>query len=137
MPIKFLVIGDHQLIREALRGVLKKVRRDAVLLEASTSTQAMQIVAAQPEIDIILLDLTLPDRDGFAVSTELRERYPDIAVVVLSAVQDPIKVRKALALGARGYITKSAQGDVIMNALRLVISGGVYISVFAGPIFQP
>ncbi len=127
MTIKFLVIDDHQLIREALRGVLKKVRRDAVLLEASTSKQAMQIVAAQPDIDIILLDLTLPDRDGFAVFAELRERYPDIAIVVLSAVQDPTKVRRALELGARGYITKSAQGDVILNALRLIVSGGVYV----------
>ncbi len=127
MAIKFLVIDDHQLIREALRGVLKKVKRDAILLEASTSTQAMQIVAAQPDIDIILLDLTLPDRDGFSVFTELRERYPEIAIVVLSAVRDPIKVRKALELGARGYIPKSAQGDVILNALRLIVSGGVYV----------
>lgn len=127
MAIKFLVIDDHQLIREALRGVLKKVKRDAILLEASTSTQAMQIVAAQPDIDVILLDLTLPDRDGFSVFTELRERYPEIAIVVLSAVRDPIKVRKALELGARGYIPKSAQGDVILNALRLIVSGGVYV----------
>lgn len=127
MAIKFLVIDDHQLIREALRGVLKKVKRDAILLEASTSTQAIQIVAAQPDIDIILLDLTLPDRDGFSVFTELRERYPEIAIVVLSAVRDPIKVRKALELGARGYIPKSAQGDVILNALRLIVSGGVYV----------
>jgi DNA-binding NarL/FixJ family response regulator len=127
MTTKFLVIDDHQLIREALRGVLKKVKRDAVLLEASSSTQGMQIVAAQPDIDFILLDLTLPDQDGFAVFTELRERYPGIAVVVLSAVQDPVKVRRALALGARGYIPKSALGDVILNALRLIISGGVYV----------
>ncbi len=127
MTIKFLVIDDHQLIREALRGVLKKVKRDAVLLEAPNSTQAMQIIAAQPDIDLILLDLTLPDRDGFAVFTELRERYPGIGIVVLSAVQDPTKVRRALDLGARGYIPKSAQGDVILNALRLVISGGIYV----------
>jgi len=125
--MKILVIDDHVLIRQAMQGVLKKVRRDAVLLEAPNSTEAMHIIAAQPDIDLILLDLTLPDRDGFSVFTELRERYPAIAIVVLSAVQDPTKVRKALELGARGYIPKSAQGDVILNALRLIISGGIYV----------
>lgn len=132
--MKILVIDDHVLIRQAMQGVLKKVRRDAVLLEAPNSTEAMKIIAAQPDIDLILLDLTLPDRDGFSVFTELRERYPTVAIVVLSAVQDPTKVRKALELGARGYIPKSAQGDVIVNALRLIISGGTYIppEIFAG-----
>ena len=125
--MKILVIDDHVLIRQAMQGVLKKVKRDAVLLEASNSAEAMQIIAVQPDIDLILLDLTLPDRDGFSVFTELRERYPAIAIVVLSAVQDPTKVRKALELGARGYIPKSAQGNVILNALRLIISGGTYV----------
>jgi DNA-binding NarL/FixJ family response regulator len=132
--MKILVIDDHVLIRQAMQGVLKKVRRDAVLLEASNAERAMQIIAAQPDIGLILLDLTLPDRDGFSVFIELRERYPAIAIVVLSAVQDPANVMKALELGARGYIPKSAQGDVIVNALRLIISGGTYVppEIFAG-----
>jgi DNA-binding NarL/FixJ family response regulator len=125
--MKILVVDDHVLIRQAMQGVLKKVRRDAVLLEAPNSAQAMATVAANPDIDLILLDLTLPDRDGFSVFTELRERYPAIAIVVLSALQDPSKVRRALELGARGYIPKSAQGDVTLNALRLIVSGGTYV----------
>jgi DNA-binding NarL/FixJ family response regulator len=132
--MKILVIDDHVLIRQAMQGVLKKVRRDAVLLEASSSKEAMQIIATQQDIDLILLDLTLPDRDGFSVFTELHARYPAIAIVVLSAAQEPANVMKALDLGARGFIPKSAQGDVIMNALRLIISGGTYVppEIFAG-----
>jgi DNA-binding NarL/FixJ family response regulator len=125
--MKILVIDDHALIRQAMQGVLKKVRRDAILLEAPNSKEAMQIIAAQPDIDLILLDLTLPDCDGFSVFIELHERYPAIAIVMLSAVQDPANVMKALELGARGYIPKSAQADVILNALRLIISGGTYV----------
>lgn len=125
--MKILVIDDHALIRQAMQGVLKKVRRDARLLEAPNSAEAMQIIAKNPDIDLILLDLTLPDRDGFSVFVELRERYPAIAIVVLSAVQDPTNVRKALELGARGYIPKSAQGDVTLHALRLIMSGGTYV----------
>ncbi len=125
--MKILVIDDHVLIRQAIQGVLKKLRRDAVVLEAPNYKQAMQVIANHPDISLILLDLTLPDRDGFSVLAELSERYPAASIVVLSAVQDPAIVMKALDMGALGYIPKSAQGDVILNALRLVISGGIYI----------
>ncbi len=125
--MKILVIDDHVLIRQAMQGVLKKLRRDAVVLDAQNWKQATQVIADHPDISLILLDLTLPDRDGFSVLAELRERYPTISIVVLSAVQDPDNVMKALDLGALGYIPKSAQGDVILNALRLVISGGIYV----------
>jgi DNA-binding NarL/FixJ family response regulator len=125
--MKILVIDDHALIRQAMQGVLKKVRRDAVLLDAPNYKEAKQIIAAQPDIDFILLDLNLPDSDGLSVFIELRERHPAIAIVVVSAEQNPGRVMKALELGARGYIPKSAHADVILNALRLVFSGGVYI----------
>jgi DNA-binding NarL/FixJ family response regulator len=125
--MKILVVDDHVLIRQAMHGVLKKLRRDAVVLEASNSEMAMKIIAEHPDMGLILLDLTLPDRDGFSVLAEMRERHPTVAVVVLSAVQDSTNVMKALDLGALGYIPKSAQSDVMLNALRLVISGGIYI----------
>jgi DNA-binding NarL/FixJ family response regulator len=125
--MKILVVDDHVLIRQAMQGVLKKLKRDVVVLEASTSQEAMQLIASHSDLNLILLDLTLPDRDGFSVLAELRERLPQIAIVVLSAVQDPDNVIKALDLGALGYIPKSAQSDVILSALRLVIAGGIYV----------
>ena len=125
--MKILVIDDHVLIRQAMQGVIRKLKRDAVVLEAADRAQAMQAIANHPDISLILLDLTLPDHDGFSVLAELRERHPAVSIVVLSAVQDPVNVIKALDLGARGYIPKSAQSDVILNALRLVLSGGSYV----------
>src|SRR6266508_6353628 len=83
--MKILVIDDHVLIRQAMQGVLKKLRRDAVVLDAQNWKQATQVIADHPDISLILLDLTLPDRDGFSVLAELRERYPTISIVVLSA----------------------------------------------------
>jgi DNA-binding NarL/FixJ family response regulator len=137
--MKILVIDDHVLIRQAMAGVLKKLRRDAVLLEAPNYAEAMARLATHADTELILLDLTLPDREGFAVLAELRERYPGSAIVVLSAEQDPEKVRRALELGARGYIPKSAKADVIINALRLVISGGVYVppEILGGGLSSP
>ncbi len=137
--MKILVIDDHVLIRQAMAGVLKKLRRDAVLLEAPNYAEAMARLATHADTELILLDLTLPDREGFAVLAELRERYPGSAIVVLSAEQDPEKVRRALELGVRGYIPKSAKADVIINALRLVISGGIYVppEILGGGLSAP
>src|SRR5882672_4327227 len=125
--VEILVVDDHALIREALRGVLKEVKGDAIVLEASTCSQAMQVIAEHPNLDLILLDLNLPDRDGFSVLTELGERYPAISVVVLSAQQDRGSVVRALDLGALGFIPKSGQREVMLSALQLVFSGGIYI----------
>src|SRR5215831_3271846 len=125
--VKILVVDDHVLIREALRGVLKEVKGDAIVLEASTCSQAMQVIAAHPDLSLILLDLNLPDRDGFSILTELGERYPAISVVVLSAQQDRGSVVRALDLGALGFIPKSGQREVMLSALELVFAGGVYI----------
>jgi DNA-binding NarL/FixJ family response regulator len=125
--MKILVVDDHILIREALRGVLKELRSDAVVLEASDGGQGMQLMAEHADINLILLDLNLPDRDGFSMLSELRERYLATSVVVLSGQQDRGSVVKALDLGALGFIPKSAHRAVMLAALELVFAGGIYI----------
>jgi DNA-binding NarL/FixJ family response regulator len=125
--MKILIVDDHALIRDALQGLLKKLKRGAVVLEASDSRQAMDLIAGHSDIGLVLLDLNLPDRDGLSVLAELRERNPAIAVVMLSAIQERATVMKALDLGAVGYIPKSARREVMMTALQLIFAGGVYI----------
>src|SRR5215467_2365083 len=121
--VKILVVDDHVLIREALRGVLKEVKGDATVLEASSCSQAMKVIAEHPDVDLILLDLNLPDRDGFSVLAELGERYPAMSVVVLSAQQDRDSVARALDLGAVGFIPTSGQLGVMAKALEPVFAG--------------
>ena len=87
----------------------------------------MRLIEANPDLHLILLDLSLPDRDGFAVLADLRKRFATISLVVLSALDDRDNVLRALDLGALGFIPKSAPREVMVNALRLVFSGGVYI----------
>ena len=125
--MKVLLVDDHALIRDALRGVLKELAHDATVLEASDCRQAMRLIDEHPDLHLILLDLNLPDRDGFAVLADLRKRYATISVVVLSAFQDRDNVLRALDLGALGFIPKSSAREVMVNALRLVMSGGTYI----------
>jgi len=125
--MKILVVDDHVLIREALRGVLGELEKDATILEASDSRQAMQRIAETPELDLILLDLNLPDRSGFEVLAALRENHPAISVVMLSASNDRHEIARALDLGALGFIPKSASREVMLGAFRLIFSGGIYV----------
>jgi|SRR5262245_14479147 len=126
--MKILIVDDHALIREALHTVLKQLKRETVLFEAANSRQAMQIVEEQhPDLSLILLDINLPDRDGLSVLGELRERYPTIAIIILSASDDQDKVKRAFSLGALGFIPKTTERKVMLNAIQLVLSGGIYI----------
>lgn len=125
--MKVLLVDDHALIRDALRGVLADLVHDARILEASDCRHALSLVQEHADLELVLLDLNLPDRNGFEVLADLRGRYPAISVVVLSAFHDRENVLRALGLGALGFIPKSAPREVMANALRLVLAGGVYV----------
>lgn len=125
--MKFLLIDDHVLIREALRGVVRELDAGATILEASRWGDAARLLKEHPDITLVLLDLMLPDRDGFTALAEARARHPKVPIVILSARSDRDDVERALGLGAVGFIPKSGERDVMLGALRLVFSGGVYI----------
>jgi DNA-binding NarL/FixJ family response regulator len=125
--MKVLVVDDHPLIREALRNVLAELDAQSELLESADSAGALRTAATHPDIDLVLLDLNLPDAQGFTTLEELRRRRPATALVVCSAQHDHQHVARAIALGAAGYIPKSTSHDVMVNALRLVCSGGMYL----------
>ena len=125
--MKVLVVDDHPLICEALRQVLRALDKGIELLEAGSGQQALAEAGKSDRLDLILLDLALPDADGFDVLRELRERHPSFPVVVLSASERADTVMRALDAGAMGFIPKTSPNEVLLGALRLVLSGGVYL----------
>ncbi len=125
--MKFLLVDDHALIREAVRGVLKELDNGAAIFEASRWSEAARLLGEHSDLALVLLDLGLPDRDGFAALEEARTHHPRIPIVILSASCARDHVVKALDLGAVGFIPKSGEREVMLSALRLVFSGGVYI----------
>ena len=125
--MKILLVDDHVLIREAMRGVLRELDSSASILESQTGRQAEELIAQHSDVSMVLLDLRLPDRDGLEMLASLRASHPALAIVMLSAFSDPDNVRAALDAGAQGFITKTATRDVLLSALRLVLAGGVYV----------
>jgi DNA-binding NarL/FixJ family response regulator len=125
--MKILVVDDHPLIREALRGVLKELGDDVEILEASTAAECMWAMEQKGDIELVLLDLGLPDRSGFDILADLRGGYPSVGVMMMSATEDSNTVKKALDLGAQGFICKSAPRAVMLGAVKLVLAGGIYI----------
>ena len=115
--MKMLVVDDHVLIRELLRGVLTELSPEAIIVEGTGAQETMRLVAEHQDLTLILLDLNLPDGDGFEVLTELRERHPTIPIVVLSGHHDRANVVRALELGALGFIPKTAQRPVLVSAI--------------------
>jgi DNA-binding NarL/FixJ family response regulator len=128
--VKILIVDDHHLIREGMRPVLKQLAPEgesAEVLEAASFQSALGVAGEHPDLDLVLLDLHLPDVTGFAALADLQERHPSLPVVVVSGEDDPQLVRMALDHGALGFIPKSSTSQVILNALRLVLSGGTYL----------
>lgn len=125
--MKFLVVDDHALIREAMRSVLQVVRSDCIVLEASDAAAALATLEQDDDIDLVLLDLHLPDQNGLSLLATLVERHPTVAVVLISGDREQSTIRDALAFGAQGFIPKTETREVLIGALSLVLAGGVYV----------
>lgn len=126
-PLEVLIIDDHPLFRAGIATVLQRLADDARLIERPSCEDGLRWLAEHADPVMILLDLNLPGMDGMSGLGLLREASPTTPIVVLSATEDRTKVKQALSRGAMGYIPKSANGDVILNAIRLVLAGGVYL----------
>ena len=123
--MKILLVDDHKLVRAGLVLVLKQMQDGIELLEAGTGREAIEVASGAPDIDLILMDLDLPEGSGLEALTAINAKNPAVPVVILSAMEDQAMVTRAMELGARGFIPKSASGDVMLNSLRLVLSGGI------------
>jgi DNA-binding NarL/FixJ family response regulator len=122
-----VVIDDHLLVREGLKQVLKQIDDAVEMYEAPNAAEGLRLTAACQELDLVLLDLSLPDRSGFEALPEIKRLRNDVPVVVLSASTSSADVQRALQGGAAGFIPKSSTAGVTLGALRLVLSGGIYV----------
>lgn len=120
--MRILLADDHPLFRFALAQAVRAVAPAAVIAEAGTFDEARQDVATQTDTDLVLLDLHMPGNHGLMGLATLRGEHPAIAVAMISAHDDPVTIRRALAYGAAGFISKRAGLDELKDALRAVLA---------------
>jgi len=129
LPIRVMLMDDHNVVREGLRALLERQTDIRVVAEAGTVAEA-EAVEADP--DVIVADLVLPDDRGADVVLRLRERFPRSAVLVLTMVDNPTDVQLCLAAGAKGYLLKEAAGAELTDAVRAVAQGQEYLQPALG-----
>lgn len=125
--MKVLLIDDHPLILAALQAVIRGLGDDVTVHGVGSEREARAALERDAEYDLVLLDLHLGDSDGFELLAELRARYPALPVVVVSASDRPSDVIRAIDAGAMGFVPKRASSETLFEALRLVMSGAVYV----------
>lgn len=130
---KILVADDHTLFRRGLKLLLAKLFDGVDVVEAGDCEEALAALRDNPEIDLILLDLSMPGMEGFDGLERIREQAPDASVVMLSAYKDTAGIRESIRRGARGYLLKSFNEDSLKHALSLILSGETFVpsSIFA------
>jgi DNA-binding NarL/FixJ family response regulator len=118
-----LIADDHPLFREALRGAVQRVLPQALLREADDAESLYAMVEAEPDADLLLLDLNMPGAQGFSALVHLRALYPQLPIVMVSAREEPAVMRRALDHGAMGFIPKSADAATLGEAITRVLDG--------------
>ncbi len=125
--MKILIADDHELFLKGLELILADFTLDTQLVKASNYKEVLSIVAEQKDIDLILTDLAMPGANWLDALQQIHNLLPNTPIIILSAVFDKEIVQKTIDIGAAGYIPKTSSNAVIISALHLVLSGGVYI----------
>jgi len=125
--MKVLLVDDHPLVLSALQAVIVGIGSDVEVAGVASAAAAREAMAADPDRDLVLLDLALGDTDGFELLAELRNTWPAVPVVVVSASERASDVIRAIDLGAMGFVPKSTSTAELHEALRMVMTGSMYV----------
>ena len=125
--ISVLLVDDHQLMREGLRQLFSLEKDIRVIGEAVDGIEALQKIH-QLRPDVVLMDIHMPGMDGIAVTQQVVQEFPEIAVIILSMQQQNQLVLQAVKCGARGYLLKTTSVREVAGAIRIVRAGGVFVA---------
>ena len=125
--LRILVVDDHDLVRAGVAAAAGQLSAEAEIFSAASIAQALEIFKKCPEVDLVLLDLVLPDATGFSGLEAILACSPDVPVILLTADVRKETMEQAFIRGASGYIPKSSNMAIIVNALRIILAGGRYL----------
>jgi len=122
LPIKILIVDDHPAFLKGIRTLLETQVSFRVMAEAGNAREAVGLLEKM-DIDLVLLDINMPDTDGIELASRLRVRYPRIFILMLTVNKGDAYIRRSIAAGANGYLTKDAEPQDIFNAIHTVAGG--------------
>lgn len=125
--MRILIVDDHALIRRGMISLLRDHLKDAEFGESADSRQGFGEVLENPW-DLVILDISMPGRSGLDLIRDIRGAKPELPILVVSAHSERDYAVRALKLGAAGYVSKQSAADVLVSAVRRVLSGGRYVS---------
>ena len=126
--VRVMIVDDHRIVREGLRQVLADYEGVQVVAEAAHGAEALQALRSGPSVDVVLLDIALPGRDGLEVLKQIQSEFAGLPVLMLSTYPDKQFAVRCIRAGAAGYLNKSADPDDIVAGLRKAASGGRYLT---------
>jgi len=124
--IRLMVVDDHEVLRQGLRFMLRNEAGVEICAEANDGAEAVEAIDGVSP-DVVLLDVKMPNVDGLETLRRIRERWPEIPVLIFTVYDDPAYVDEALRNGASGYLLKSVSRDELMRAVRAVSAGSGYL----------
>ncbi len=127
LPLRIVIADDHALVRGGLGVLIKTLHPETVIMECNDFDKVARALSGPEPVDLLLIDLLMPGMRATESIQQICSNWPDVPVVVVSVKEDMQQIRQALRAGASGYIPKSSSPDVTINAIRLVLSGGIYI----------
>jgi DNA-binding NarL/FixJ family response regulator len=126
-PIRVLIADDHAIVRQGLRQILSDTEDMVVAGEASNGVEVVQMVRSG-QFDLVLMDVSMPDRNGIDALKLIRKELPKLPILVLSMHPEDHYAIRALKAGAAGYLTKQSAPDLLVHAIRQVANGKKYVS---------
>jgi DNA-binding NarL/FixJ family response regulator len=129
--IRVILADDHAIIRDGIRALLSEDQGLEVLAEAGNGQELLDLLATTP-CDVVMMDVNMPQMDGFAAMPYLRQSFPEVRVLILSMLDHPNYVARMLDAGASGYVLKNADIAEITHAIRTVASGRQYLCTEIG-----
>ena len=127
MSCELLIADDHPLYRAALKGAVACACPGAVFFEAGSVADLFELIERHGQADLLLLDLNMPGAHGFSALAHLRGIKPELSIIMVSAMDDPRTVRQAMAFGAQGFVSKSADALTIGDSVRAALRGEVVL----------
>lgn len=123
----FIVADDHPLFREALIHAIGNCVEEAAIIEADSVDTLQEVVQANPEADLLLLDLNMPGVSGFSALAYIRNNHASLPTVIVSAMDDPAVIRRSIQHGASGFIPKSSAIATLEQGIRAVLDGELWV----------